>query len=91
MVRRFNENLMSPDTVRYIVDTYPTLLQLAFDLEGGELIGNNPGVPPRGVRYRSKRTNGINLRRSISLSPRTKLTNGFLTIAVALFFVNLRA
>ena len=49
----FNHHLMGSDAVHPVVDSFPLSIEVPLDPEGGELIGNDPEGPTRGVGGRS--------------------------------------
>ena len=51
--RRFDDDLVGADAAHHVVDALAALVQFAFDLQGGKLVGHHADAPPFAVALRA--------------------------------------
>jgi len=74
MPGRFDDHLVGSDPVHLIVDPLPLSVQISFDTEGGELIGDDSERPSGGVGRSAIFPVGDDFRRGSILIPLTEGT-----------------
>src|SRR5581483_10512796 len=72
MIRRFNDDFVSADAVHLVEHAFGLAIQIAFDSQGREFVGNDAYGPARRIALRRRtsiriRPIGLNLRRSLGL------------------------
>src|SRR2546428_10131877 len=69
MIRRLHDHLVSAHAVHAREDPQPAAVGAALDAQRGELIGDHPYGPARGIGSCPGCPDGIDLRRGASLAP----------------------
>ena len=52
-LRRLDDDLVGADAAHHVVDAFAALVQLAFDFQGGKLVGHHADSPPFAVALRA--------------------------------------